>query len=263
MLSGQREMSMGRLAGAIFAAACVLPGIAVAQQAEASKAAGNSTLLLGLQMRDGSSQEHFGILFKSAELIRRRLTIEGIRNARVVPVGEDRILISAAGTETLGKLKGPLTTIPKFSFRLLDNKGSAREALAGNTPADDELLWAVDDSGIDSRPLLVQRQEWLAGKNIEHADAGYNGVVGYSPVVNIRFDPDGADVLAQMTTSNSGRKLAIIWDNKIIAVYVITRPLLDGVIPVYAGLSGEAAQDLATVLNMATMVSPIAVIDEH
>ena len=46
---------MRRLAGAIFAVACVWPFIAVAQAAEAAKAMGNSTLLLGLQMRGGSS----------------------------------------------------------------------------------------------------------------------------------------------------------------------------------------------------------------
>ena len=255
---------MRRLAGAIFAVACVWPFIAVAQAAEAVKTIGNSTLLLGVQMRAGSSEERLGILLKSAELIRRRLIIEGIGNAHVVPVGEDRILVSAPGAETLGKVRSQLTEIPKLSFRLLDNKSTAREALAtGNVPPGNEVLWAVDDAGRDARPLLVQLQESLAGKDIEHAEASYNNALGYLPVVNIHFDAAGREVLAQVTSGNSGRKLAIVWGNKIIGVYIINRPILDGILPVYTWNSNDAAQDLATILNMSAMVTPLTVIEEH
>jgi preprotein translocase subunit SecD len=254
-------MNMRRLAGAIFAVACVWPFIAVAQAAEAAKAMGYSTLLLGLQMRGGSSEERLGILLKTAELIRRRLTIEGIGNGHVVPVGEDRILVRAPGAETLRKVGSQLTAIPKLSFRLLDNKGSAREALAGNVPPGDEVVWAVDDSGRDARPLLVQLQEWLAGKDIEHAEAGVNNGVGYLPLVNIQFDAAGREVLAQMTSGNSGRKLAIVWANKIIGVYIIDRPILDGILPVHTWNDG--AEDLATILNMSAIVTPLTVIEEH
>jgi preprotein translocase subunit SecD len=253
---------MRRLAGAIFAAACVWPLIAAAEAAETAKALGNSTLLLGLQMRGGSAQERLGILLKSAELIRRRLIAEGIGNAHVVPVGEDRILVSAPGAETLVKVRSQLTAIPKLSFRLLDNKSTAREALAGTVPPGDEVLWAVDDSGRDARPLLVQLQEWLAGEDIEHAEAD-NKVVGLYGMVNIHFDSAGREVLAQVTSRNSGRKLAIVWGNKIIGVYIIDRPILDGILPIYAWDSNEAAQEMATILNMSAIVTPLTVIEEH
>jgi preprotein translocase subunit SecD len=252
---------MRRLAGAIFAVVCVWPFIAVAQAAETAEAVGRSTLLLGLQMRGGSTEERLGVLLKSAELIRRRLAIEGIGDARVVPVGEDRIQVSAPGAETLRRVTSQLIQIPKLSFRLLDNKGSAREALAGNVPLGDELLWAVDDSGRDARPLLVQFQEWLTGKDIEHADADDNNGVGFLPLVNIHFDTAGRQVLAQVTSGNSGRKLAVVWGNKIIGVYIIEQPILDGILPVHTWNDG--AEDLATILNMSAMVTPLTVLEEH
>lgn len=256
-------MSMRRLAGAIFAAACVWPFIAVAQAPEAAKAAGNSTLVLGLQMRGGSSEERLGILLKSADLIRRRLIIEGIGNARVVPVGEDRIVVSAPGADTLGKVASQLTAIPKLSFRLLDNKSTAREALAGTVPPGDQVLWAVDDSGRDARPLLVQNQEWLAGKDIDRAEADDHDVVGLHAVVNIHFDAAGREVFAQLTRGNSGRKLAIVWLNKVIGVYIIERPVLDGILPIYTWNNDDAVQELTAILNMSAILTPITVIEEH
>ena len=61
----------------------------------------------------------------------------------------------------------------------------------------------------------------------------FNNGVGYLPLVNIQFDAAGREVLAQVTSGNSGRKLAIVWGNKIIGVYIIDRPILDGILPVH------------------------------
>src|SRR5580765_3158303 len=169
-------MSMRRLAGVMFAAVCAWPLFATAQAAEAAKAVGNSTLVLELQTRGRSSEERVGILLKASDLIRRHLITEGIGNARVVPVGEDRIVVSAPGTDTLAKVRNQLTAIPKLSFRLLNNKTTAREALASTVPPDNEVLWAVDDSGRDARPLLVQNQELLAGTDIDHAEGDYKNM---------------------------------------------------------------------------------------
>ena len=256
-------MSMRRLTGAIFAAACLWPFIAEAQAADAAKAMGNSTLVLGLQMRAGSSEERLGILLKSAELIRRRLVSEGVANARVVPVGEDRIVVTAPSAETLANVRIQLTAIPKLSFRLLDNKTTAREALAGTVPPGDDVLWAVDDAGRDARPLLVQRQEVLAGKDIDYAEADYKPVVGNFAVVNIHFAAAGKEILGQLTSGNTGRKLAIVWENKIIGVYIIERPILDGILPVFTWNSDDAREELATIFNMSAMVTPLTVIEEH
>ncbi len=222
---------------------------------------GQSSLVLGLNI-ERSSEQRIAILLDTARTLRQRLQAQGIHDATVVAIGEDRILVRLPASAALNRLIPVLTRPSMLSIRLVDPAGDLIHALQGQVPAGDELLWQAGDDGLDTLPFLVQRETLIPGNAIENATAGFDHVVGLAPVVTVTLDMDSANRLADIARVHPSGTFAIVRDGKVLATGAITSPITNGMFEISGGYSNDSAETLALILNAAS-AGPLIVVKEE
>jgi protein-export membrane protein SecD len=202
------------------------------------------------------------IVNQSIEVVRRRIDALGTREPTIQQQGEDRILVQVPGLKNPEELKRVLSTTAKMTFRLVDATGNIEDALKGVIPPDDELLYEVDKTNKPTVPYLVQRRVMVSGDRLEQASSGFDPRGG-EPVVNFRFDTQGARQFGDVTKTNVGRPFAIVLDNRVISAPVIREPILGGQGQISGNFTLETANDLAILLNAGALPAALNVIEER
>lgn len=101
---------------------------------------------------------------------------------------------------------------------------------------------------LDGQGFILRPESLLSGVDIESATAQFDTYFGV-PIVNLVLTRDGGRRLAQVTTQNVGRALAIVVNGRLIMAPVIRDPILGGRVQI-SGLDSMAeATDLARSLQ--------------
>jgi protein-export membrane protein SecD len=196
---------------------------------------------------------------QSLEIVRRRIDETGVAEPTIVRQGSDRILIQLPGVQDPARIKNLLGKTAKLAFRLVDTQWvpgtpapSGSEILdgedrsGGNQPA----KWAVKKRVIVSGDMLVDAQPSFDQRNGE-------------PIVNFKFDSNGARRFADVTKENVGRPFAIVLDNKVISAPVIREPILGGSGQISGSFTVQGANDLAVLLRAGALPAPLTVLEER
>lgn len=199
---------------------------------------------------------------QSIEIVRRRIDETGTREPTIQRQGEDRILVQLPGVDDPERVKALLGQTAKMVFRLVDNRNSLDEALAGRVPPGSSLV-PSDEVGPDGRPAqmyLIERRVMVSGDTLVDAQPTFNNG---EPVVSFRFDSVGAKRFADATAANVGRPFAIVLDDKVISAPVIREPILGGSGIISGSFTAQAAQDLALLLRAGALPAPLTVLEER
>ena len=223
---------------------------------------------------------------QAIETLTGRIDKFGLTSPVVRQQGEDRIYIEipgAADSESVNTLvmgKGIL------NFRLVDDDATAAfsayyaqhaaSTFAANgslldpsiIPDDCEVLglYTKDDYGLDERIgyLVVKKEIALDGKYIKSAQVSANNITN-RPEVDFVLSADrngeelsGAEIFADFTGANVGKKLAIVSDNKIKSYATINEAINGGRVAII-GFSVDEAQNLQKVLQTAWLSVPLEV----
>lgn len=216
---------------------------------------------------------------QAIETLTGRIDKFGLTSPVVRQQGEDRIYIEipgAADSESVNTLvmgKGIL------NFRLVDDEATesfasyyaqhAASTFAANgslldpsiIPDDCEVLglYTKDDYGLDERVgyLVVKKAIALDGQHIKSAQVSANNITN-RPEVNFVLDTDGAEIFADFTGANVGKKLAIVSDDKIKSYANINERIGGGSVAI-TGFSVDEAQNLQKVLQTAWLSVPLEV----
>jgi SecD/SecF fusion protein len=140
-------------------------------------------------------------------------------------------------------------------------------------PSDVQFLWSAKPEptrtgGADDWIIyLVKKQADLTGTTLDDAQStigsGYDPEQAGKPVVNIRFNRDGARTFARVTGANVGKRLAIDLDEKVYMAPSI-RDKISGGSAVITGLTDmPEARDIAIVLRAGALPAPVHVIEER
>ncbi|MDD5087893.1 MAG: protein translocase subunit SecD [bacterium] len=139
-------------------------------------------------------------------------------------------------------------------------------------PSDVEFLWSSkSETGTDGREMwllyLVKKQAEMTGTTLEDAQAtigsGYDPEQSGRPVVNIRFNHDGARTFSRVTGANVGRRLAIVLDNKVYMAPNI-KDKIPGGSAVITGLDDmPEARDIGIVLRAGALPAPVHSVEER
>jgi preprotein translocase subunit SecD len=100
------------------------------------------------------------------------------------------------------------------------------------------------------RVLYLWPETVLSNINIASATARIDPVSA-TPVVELALTPAGRDRLAQATTNNVGRILAVLVDEALITAPVIREPILGGRVQISGLMTTAQATDLALLLRAA------------
>jgi SecD/SecF fusion protein len=140
-------------------------------------------------------------------------------------------------------------------------------------PGDVQFLWSnkampAGDNRKEHWVLyLVKKQAELTGTTLEEAQSsigsGYDPAQAGKPIVNIKFNREGARIFTRVTGANVGHRLGIVLDDKVYMAPNIQDKISGGA-AVITGLDDvPEARDIAIVLRAGALPAPVHVVEER
>ena len=204
----------------------------------------------GLQMtltQEGLLQSTGRAVEQSLEVIRQRVDQVGVSEPTIQRVGADRILVQLPGLQDPAQLRALLGSTAKMSFHLLGEPSGIGTRM-------------LEDA--EGNSYSVREQVVLGGDRLSDASAGFDAE-SRQPVVNFRFDREGARAFAQITQDNVGRPFAIVLDGKVLSAPVIREPLVGGSGQISGSFTVQEAGTLSALLRAGALPAKLTVIEER
>ncbi|MFZ5670639.1 MAG: protein translocase subunit SecD [Pseudomonadota bacterium] len=207
----------------------------------------------------GISAQAADAVEQSIEIIRKRVDELGTKEPSITRQGVNRIVVQAPGESDPERLRAVIGKTAKLTFQMLDPTTSSTDVAAGATlPAGAEMLAYADQPGAE----VVRRRVEISGENLTDARLGNDPQSG-APVVNIRFDSQGARKFGRVTSRYTGQRFAMVLDGKILSAPNINEPILGGQAVISGGFTTESANDLAIMLRNGALPAPLKVEEQR
>ncbi len=225
---------------------------APAEYAVATTTPGEITLALSeAGMRDRAN----AAMLQSIEIVRRRIDETGVLDPQIARQGDNRIVVQLPGIEDPNRIKDLIGKTAKMTFRLVDENANPN----GPAPPGDDIL---PTEGQPSVKEAVRRRVEVDGANLTDARPGQDTQNGRW-VVNFTFDGVGTRRFADVSTANTGKRFAIVLDDKVISAPVIREPITGGRGQISGNFTAKSAQDLSVLLRAGALPAPLTVVEER
>lgn len=203
---------------------------------------------------------------QALETIRNRIDEFGVSEPDIRKQGENRILIQLPGITDTKSAKDLIGKTATLQFRLVDEEGDVRAALASHAPAGSEILNLVRKdpaTGVESStPMLIKKRVLLTGDSLTDARVLYDNMAN-EPYVSIEFDRKGAHIFGKVTGENVNRRLAIVLDDTVYSAPVIRSQISGGQAQITGGFTMEEARILAIALRAGALPAPVKILEER
>jgi preprotein translocase subunit SecD len=196
---------------------------------------------------------------QSIQIVERRVNQLGTVEPIIQRQGTDRILVQVPGLQDPTRLKELLGKTAKMEFRMVDPSVPPDQAQKGSLPADDELLMSASAPKV---PYVVKKQVLVSGGELSDAQTGFDQRTS-EPIVNFKFNSQGARKFATATAENVGTPFAIVLDNEVISAPVIREPIPGGQGQISGNFTVQSANDLAILLRAGALPAPLTPIEER
>jgi len=169
---------------------------------------------------------------QALQIIRNRIDAFGVTEPSIQKQGSDHILVQLPGITNPERAIDLIGKTAQLEFYLVDDEVNMADALSGNVPFDDIVLYqkVLDKNTgqvIDSIPYVLKGEPVLTGEYLSDAEVRISPQFN-EPYVMIRFDSAGAKLFEEITTNNVGKRLAIVLDNNVYSAPVIREPIAGG-----------------------------------
>jgi preprotein translocase subunit SecD len=203
---------------------------------------------------------------QAVDTIRNRVDALGVTEPDVVSEGTDRIVVQLPGLkEDIQRAVSIIKRTARLEFKLVDDKGSLEEALKGDVPAGDEILYEIKrnaKTGSTSRnPLLIKKQVLLTGDSL--VDARVQPDQMGRLFISMEFNRAGARQFERLTGEHVRERLAIVLDNIVYSAPVIKDRISGGHAIIEGMFTPEEASDLALVLRAGSLPAPVKILEER
>jgi len=186
---------------------------------------------------------------QAIEIVRRRVDEIGTNEPNILKRGNDRILVELPGLNNPDRIKSLLGKTANLTFRFV----TQNEAESFGT---EKLLFE------DGTEAIVSKRIILSGDNLTDAQPRMDNQSNET-VVTFNLDRVGAKKFARATSSNVGKRLAIILDGKIISAPSVTEPIVGGSGQITGNFTFQSATDLALLLRSGALPAPLNIIEER
>jgi preprotein translocase subunit SecD len=201
------------------------------------------------------------------ETIRNRVDQFGVAEPTITRQGEDRILIQLPGVQDPERAKALIGKTALLEFKLLDERTSVEDALAGRLPEGSEVLHQrrVDKETKAERrvPFVVEKRTLLTGAELTRAEVQSDPNSPGNWQVAIEFTAAGTRIFGEITEQNVGRHLAIILDGVLNSAPRINERIPGGRAVITGQFTIEDARDLAIVLRAGALPAPVTILEER
>ena len=201
------------------------------------------------------------------ETIRNRVDQFGVSEPTITRQGGDRILIQLPGVQDPARAKALIGKTALLEFRLLDERTSIEQALAGQLPETSEILYRreVDKQTKSERkiPYVVLKRRLLTGAELTRAEVQADPNSTGNWQVAIEFTSTGARIFGEVTEQNVGKHLAIILDGNVYSAPRINERIPGGRAVITGQFTVDEARDLAIILRAGALPAPVVILEER
>jgi len=203
---------------------------------------------------------------QALEIIRNRIDQFGVSEPEITLQGTDRILVQLPGIRDPQRAINLIGQTALLEFKLVDEEGDIDEALKGNIPPGDMILYqrSVDrqTGAVRKIPFLLKEKTLMTGEFIKDARVSLDSQFGESYVA-MEFTDVGAKLFEQITGANVRKRLAIILDNNVYSAPEIRERIAGGRAQITGRFTTEEANDLAVVLRSGALPAPVKILEER
>jgi len=203
---------------------------------------------------------------QALEIIRNRIDQFGVAEPEITLQGTDQILVQLPGIRDPQRAIKLIGQTALLEFKLVDEEGDVDEALKGNIPPGDMVLYqrSVDpQTGAARRiPFLLKEKTLMTGEFIKDARVSLESGFGESHVA-MEFTDVGAKLFEQITGANVKKRLAIILDNNVYSAPVIQERIAGGRAQITGRFTPEEGNDLALVLRSGSLPAPVKILEQR
>jgi preprotein translocase subunit SecD len=204
---------------------------------------------------------------QALEIIRNRVDQFGVSEPEITLQGTERILIQLPGIRDAQRALSLIGRTALLEFKLVDEDGNLDEALKGNIPEGDVILYqkVIDPkTGATRRtPFLLREKTLMTGEFLKDARVGVDNRQFEGPYVHFELDDVGAKLFEQITSQNVGKRLAIVLDDNVYSAPVINERIPGGRGQITGRFDMKEASDLAIVLRAGALPAPVKIIEER
>jgi preprotein translocase subunit SecD len=203
---------------------------------------------------------------RALEIIRNRIDQFGVAEPEITLQGMDQILIQLPGISDPQRAINLIGQRALLEFKLVDGEGSIEEALKGNIPPGDIILYqrSVDPQtgAVRKVPYLLREKTMMTGEFIKDARVSLESQFN-QPFVAFELTDIGAKLFEQITGANVGKYLAIILDNNVYSAPVIKDRIAGGRAVIEGRFDTKEASDLAIVLRSGSLPAPVEILEQR
>ncbi|NCP12206.1 MAG: protein translocase subunit SecD [Sphingomonadales bacterium] len=193
------------------------------------------------------------------DIVDRRVNALGTREPTIIRQGDDRIVVQVPGLSDPQALKDLLGQTARLEFKMVDLNANPADIANGIAPVGSEIVPYPDDP---RGAIAVKRQVLISGDQLVDANQGFDQQDN-RPVVNIRFDAQGANTFARTTQQNVGKPFAMVLDGKVLSAPNINEPIIGGQAQISGNFTTESANALAISLRSGSLPVKLKVVEER
>jgi preprotein translocase subunit SecD len=203
---------------------------------------------------------------QALEIIRNRIDQFGVSEPEITLQGTDQILVQLPGIRDPQRAINLIGQTALLEFKLVDEEGNIDEALKGDIPPGDVILYqrSVDPQtgAVRKIPYLLKEKTLMTGEFIRDARVSIDSQF-HEPYVSLEFTDVGAKLFEQITGANVKKRLAIILDNNVYSAPEIRERIAGGRAQITGRFTTEEANDLAVVLRSGALPAPVKILEQR
>lgn len=190
------------------------------------------------------------------------------RSSFVAEKQVERLVIELPGVTDVSQAIEEIGQTPLLEFKLLDpdklaeqqtlesvrsltENATNSQAIIGDVKVNGEIIEAEDpyvDTGLTGRYLETATLEFAGGQS---------GQLANEPMVSVKFNPEGAELFAQLTRDNVGQQIGIFLDGELLSSPVVNEAITGGTAVISGNFTADEARALAQNLSFGALPVPI------
>jgi protein-export membrane protein SecD len=192
------------------------------------------------------------------EILYRRLRGFGVEKPVLSRIGLSHVLVEVPGEneQYVEVFKQLVTRSARLSFLLEDREMSPQEALL-RRPHPGSAVFHHYRAG-QKIPYLLDVRPVITDGDVYQVETGHDGV---EPFVSLQLSQEAAERLEQVTHQNIGRRMAILFENRVYMAPTIMETIRSGQLKITNHFSPAEAAGFAVLLASGSYPVPVEVVD--
>lgn len=200
---------------------------------------------------------------RAIEVIRNRVDQFGVGEMTIQRQGKDNIVVQLPGVTDRERALEIIGKTAHLEFKIVSDNVEDLKRAINKEPVEGYEIKYIEGERAGSEPLLVANDTSLTGDLLVNAKTEFSSQGFGEPYVSLTFNSKGAQIFADVTATNVGKRLAIVLDGKVVSAPVIREAIPSGQAQISGNFTVDQANDLSVILRAGSLPAPVVVEEER